>query len=190
MKIIFTTLLTLIAFSGFSQKDKSDTLKYFKLNNGSVYFENVYQAEGTKEEIKSRLTDWVHKLPSVSEVIVGDDRITGKFVKANFPYKKYVGAWKASGLIMQPYNANFEVSIKDGKYRAVVTGIFFDGDLSIKYGAADIDIADGIELFAYHKRQDRLIDKRNPGKFVQARGFEDYLYDIFNITSPTVQEDW
>jgi hypothetical protein len=188
MRLLFTILCLAQVTS-----NAQDTLTYIKINNGSVYYERVFDIPNkTKEEVDSLLHIFIAKLPSISQYSENKNGITARFEKAEIPLKKYgLKGFTSSYLIQSPFIANISIESKDGKYKVVVSGVFFETGMSVNGGGASFKIDGSFENIAYIKRKDRLVDSHNEQRFREAKAFEQYMSEMFDYsTSELTKSDW
>lgn len=181
-------LFLLVLFPALTQGQ--DTLKYFKLQNSNVYFESVYEMQGSKEDIQKSIESRLNTIPTLADVNKQDGIITGRITKGQFPYKQYgYTLMTCPMLIRDYYSASFDIQIKDGKYKITVNGIRFDPEMELHMNGVSGKLDGTIEDYAYIKRKGELITDKNHAKFKAVSSFEDYLHLLFDFTQSPAS-DW
>lgn len=171
----------------------SDSLSCIKISNAKVYFEKVYNLEGlSKDEVDSVLHSFIPGIASISQYSENKNSITARFEKAEMPLRKYgLRGFTSSYLIQSPFNANISIESKDGKYKVIVSGIYFDSGNSLTIGGVSGKIDGTFEDIAYLKGKSRLVTPTNEQRFREAKAFERYLSDTFEYKSPAeTKSDW
>lgn len=127
MRKILIILLFLPLFS-FGQENP---YQYFKLNNGTVSFEKVYEVKDTTVDIERLLTLNIPKIKNIRDYNKTGEIITARIGEAEIDYKRYGGKWANTWLyVIHPMYADVIIVWKDRKYRVTVSNIIF-----IPYGS-------------------------------------------------------
>lgn len=122
-KILFVLLL--IPFLSYGQS--AGPISNFHLENGEIQWRNTFEKDSLKtNQIIDQLTSYLPTVSGVSNVVNRGDVITGDLKNYQVNYKKYGG--RNSTVMMQlthPIDGKFTIQIKDGKYRAIVSDVYF-----------------------------------------------------------------
>lgn len=122
MKTIFTFLFLLpcICFA------QDNPYQYFKLTDGIVTFEKVYEVSDTNTNVERLLTLNVPKIPGIFEYNKTNEIITAKLKGVEIDYKKFGGKWANTWTaVLHPMYADVIIVWKDRKYRVTVSNIIF-----------------------------------------------------------------
>jgi hypothetical protein len=179
MKKLFLLTFLLLPAIAFGQAE--NPYKYLKLDNGSVFFERVYNIDSASaQEVESLLISKVPSVKDLSEFSRSSDVITGRLKDCLVDYKRYGGKWgNTLVLLNHPMFASISIVWKENKYRVTVSNIYF---MTAGFGKMKLD--DTIT-----KKRGQEFDQNN----IVLRGgtyLEQYLSDLFDFSKAKPKSDW
>lgn len=121
MKYLFLLLLP------FSLQAQYENLKF---EDKRIYYEKVYIMDSiSASKIESLLAGFLPTVNGFADFTKTPDIITGKLDKIYIDYKKYGGKWGNTLLhLNHPFTGSVSAYWKDGRYRILVTNMFFMTD--------------------------------------------------------------
>jgi hypothetical protein len=135
MKYVFILICSVFILSASAQTFTLDSIPIG--DNGSIKFERVIEAKGTKDELFTKGKLWLTFAFNTPDVIQAEDKAEGFIsVKSRYPISHNV--YKVKGKSVEPVNGvrldqyndvlfHLKMFFKDGKAKLIIT------DLSVKY---------------------------------------------------------
>lgn len=157
-------LLIILSFAPFFVVGQS--LNNFKYTGNEVQYEFIYDVDADSIKLLGRLSAFVPLIRGAKDILTGDGQISGRVENAQVNYKAH-GFKRAnlSVLMDDPVSYGFLVQIKDGKYRVVLSGIYFYNEIGkFKLYFTEYSYSIKNQAFKYLKESKAPSFMRNPIK--------------------------
>ncbi|HYG84566.1 MAG TPA: hypothetical protein VD907_06860 [Verrucomicrobiae bacterium] len=157
-------ILLLIGFTLLPSAIFGQSINNFKYTGNEVQYEFVYNLDTDSTELQRRLSAFIPLIRGVKDVLVSEGQISGRIENAQVNYKAHGFKRGDLSLLMDdPVSYGFLVQIKGGKYRVVLSGIYFYDEVEkFTYYFTEYSYNSKTGAFKYLKESKTPSFMRNP----------------------------